>query len=100
MPVAHVYACPSPLRRFISAWRPTGRLDERPCGRTVRIPAGAIGYGRNGGTDKRLLSPRRPRLCSRRTPSLLCRRAGAPDKRSAPLQYRRDPRWMGARGVR
>jgi hypothetical protein len=61
---------------------------------------GVIGYPRSGGTGRRLLSPRRPRQCGRRIPSLQDNSRGALGRRSGPLGCRLDPRWMGARGVR
>src|ERR671921_1487930 len=42
-----------------------------------------------GGTDRTLASPRRPRLCSRRTPSPSSRRRDALGRRSGPLRCRR-----------
>ena len=71
-----------------------GRIDYAPFSAKV-----SVGYPRNGGTGRRLLSPRRARLCSRRIPSHLYKHTDAPDKRSAPLWRRLDPQWMGARGV-
>jgi hypothetical protein len=59
-------------------------------------------YQHIGCRRRRLLSPRRAHLCSRRIPSHLCTRrdAGALGKRSALLGCRRNPQWMGARRVR
>src|SRR5215218_1327590 len=50
------------------------------------LRTGAIGYPRNDGRRRRLLSPRRTRLCSRRIPNPPDTRSGALGKRSAPLR--------------
>jgi hypothetical protein len=76
------------------------RAGAVACGCCISHRGEAIGYLRNDGSGRKLLSPRRSRLCSRRIPSLRGRHTDAPGKRSAPLQHRRDSRWMGARGVR
>ena len=57
-----------------------GMVRCEKAGTPRRIPRplsslyGAIGYPRSGGSCRRLPSPRRARLCSRRIPSHLCRR--------------------------
>ena len=52
----------------------------------------SVGYPRNDGSGRKLPSPRRPHLCSRRIPNHLCRRRDAQDKRSALLRCRHHPR--------
>ena len=79
---------------------PVGHPDPGRLGSCTAYPGGAIGYPRNGGTYRKLPSPRRARLCSRRIPNPQDTRRDAPGKRSAPLRCRLAPRWMGARGVR
>ena len=66
-----------------------GRNDYAPSSAKV-----SVGYPRSGGRRRRLLSPRRTRLCSRRTPSLRGNSRDAPGRRSEPLQYRRDRQWI------
>src|SRR5215212_6706151 len=53
-------------------------------------------YRRSGGKRRTPPSPRRVRLCSRRTPSPLCKRgcASARGRSSEPLRCRHDPQWM------
>ena len=66
----------------------------------------SVGYPRNGGKARaRTRRPRhqgraRTRQRGQGTPSRPCRRGGARGRRSAPLRCRRDPQWVGARGVR
>jgi hypothetical protein len=83
----------APVRTAQNRWR--GSRERPPV-----VGPRAFGYPRSGGKRRLLPSPRRARLYSRRTPSHLCRHRDALGKRSAPLRCRRDPRWMGARGVR
>jgi hypothetical protein len=74
--------------------RGSGALAWSSC---ISHRGGAIDYPRSGGKRSRFLSPRHPRLCSRRTPSLRGRRRNARGRRSEPLRCRRDRRWMGVR---
>ena len=73
---------------------PTRRTTSRRHASSHSLPCEpkSASYRCSGGSCRTLASPRRTRLCSRRTPSPQGTRRGAPGRSSAPLRCSRGPR--------